>query len=302
LRDPRLTAAPGAGHRFQPRRRGPHTWCDLCGDFIWGARRKSLQCLHCSFTCHYRCRALVRLDCSGPRGAGGEADDAAEQEVEDTNVDDPGEAETPELEPAQLEQRIKEYNSQINSNLFMSLSKDGSYSGFIKVQLKLLRPVAVPAAARPPCTAEPRRAPRRRASFYLPEGTAKHLHVTSRTPAAHVVTALLAKFMVLDNPRKFALFERRERDGQVHVRKLGEHERPLRLRLLAGPGEKALSFVLKENESGEVQWEAFSLPELQNFLRLLQREEEERVRQVLRKYERCRQRLREALAARLGPP
>lgn len=42
--DPRLTAAPGAGHRFEPRRRGLHTWCDLCGDFIWGGGRKSLQC------------------------------------------------------------------------------------------------------------------------------------------------------------------------------------------------------------------------------------------------------------------
>ncbi|KAM8799869.1 ras association domain-containing protein 1 [Eudromia elegans] len=304
VRDPRLTAAPGAGHRFQPRRRGPHTWCDLCGDFIWGARRKSLQCLHCSFTCHYRCRALVRLDCSGPQGAGGEDGDVPEQEVEDTNVDDPGDAE--ELEPAQLEQRIREYNSQINSNLFMSLNKDGSYSGFIRVQLRLARPVAVPAAARPPCPGEGRRAPRRRASFYLPAGTAKHLHVTSRTPAAHVVAALLAKFMVLDDPRKFALFERREAPGpggaSALVRKLGEHERPLRLRLLAGPGERALGFVLKENDSGEVQWEAFSLPELQNFLRLLQRKEEERVRQVRRRYERCRQRLREALAARRGTP
>lgn len=40
----------------------------------------------CSFTCHYRCRALVRLDCSGPPGTGDE-DDGSEQELEkDTNV------------------------------------------------------------------------------------------------------------------------------------------------------------------------------------------------------------------------
>lgn len=40
----------------------------------------------CSFTCHYRCRALVRLDCSGPLGAGDE-DDGTEQALEkDTNV------------------------------------------------------------------------------------------------------------------------------------------------------------------------------------------------------------------------
>lgn len=38
----------------------------------------------------------------------------------------------------------------------------------------------------------------------------------------------------------------------VYLRKLSDEEQPLRLRLLAGPSEKALSFVLKENETGEV--------------------------------------------------
>lgn len=35
--------------------------------------------------------------------------------------DEPSEWEKAELDQAQVEQRIKEYNSQINSNLFMSL-------------------------------------------------------------------------------------------------------------------------------------------------------------------------------------
>lgn len=38
----------------------------------------------------------------------------------------------------------------------------------------------------------------------------------------------------------------------VYLRKLSDAEQPLLLRLLAGPSEKALSFVLKENDSGEV--------------------------------------------------
>uniref|UniRef100_A0A8C9FRM3 Ras association domain family member 1 n=1 Tax=Pavo cristatus TaxID=9049 RepID=A0A8C9FRM3_PAVCR len=255
--EPRPAAAPSSGHRFEPRRRGLHTWCDLCGDFVWGGGRKSLQCRHCSFTCHYRCRALVRLDCSGPPGTGDE-DDGSEQELEkDTNVDEPSSWETAELDPAQVEQRIKEYNSQINSNLFMSLNKDGSYTGFIK-----------------------------------------HLHVLSHTRASEVISALLRKFTVVDDPRKFALFERSEKDEQVYLRKLADEEQPLRLRLLAGPSEKALSFVLKENESGEVNWDAFSLPELHNFLRILQREEDEQLRRVRHRYARCRRELQAALAAR----
>ena len=84
----------------------------------------------------------------------------------------------------------------------------------------------------------------------------------------------------------------------VYLRKLADDEQPLRLRLLAGPSEKALSFVLKENESGEVNWDAFSLPELHNFLRILQREEDEQLRRVRHRYARCRRELQAALAAR----
>lgn len=260
----------------------------------------SAQVPDCSFTCHYRCRALVRLDCSGPPGTGDE-DDGSEQELEkDTNVDEPSSWETAELDPAQVEQRIKEYNSQINSNLFMSLNKDGSYTGFIKVHLKLARPVSVPAAKRGPGGRPGQRTAgvKRRTSFYLPRGTVKHLHVLSHTRASEVIGALLRKFTVVDDPRKFALFERSEKDEQVYLRKLADDEQPLRLRLLAGPSEKALSFVLKENESGEVNWDAFSLPELHNFLRILQREEDEQLRRVRHRYARCRRELQAALAAR----
>ncbi|NWX35604.1 RASF1 protein, partial [Notiomystis cincta] len=238
--------------------------------------------------------------------------------------DEPSEWEKTELDQTQVEQRIKEYNSQINSNLFMSLvrglhraggvtvpcpdpthsptgvsqNKDGSYTGFIKVQLKLVRPVSVPATKRVPSLQAGRPHPqgvKRRTSFYLPKGTVKHLHILSHTRASEVIDALLRKFTVIDNPRKFALFERSEKDEQVYLRKLGDDEQPLRLRLLAGPSEKVLSFVLKENETGEVNWDAFTLPELHNFLLILQREEEEHVRRLRHRYARCRQKMQEAL-------
>lgn len=45
------------------------------------------------------------------------------------------------------------------------------------------------------------------------------------------------------------------------------------------------------------QWDAFSMPELHNFLRILQREEEEHLRQILKKYSYCRQKIQEALHA-----
>uniref|UniRef100_A0A8C4Y549 Ras association domain family member 1 n=1 Tax=Gopherus evgoodei TaxID=1825980 RepID=A0A8C4Y549_9SAUR len=268
------------GHAFRPCTRGQQTWCDLCGDFVWGGPRKSLQCAreyhsraHCKFTCHYRCRALIRLDCSGPRYQDSDPAEANEQTVEkDTNVS-PFHVATPFFLPTP---RLCPAHSLSGSA--SSQNKDGSYTGFIKVQLKLI-----------PCGDAPLR------PSTCPRTRFKHLHIISRTRASEVIEALLKKFMVVDNPRKFALFERAEKDDQVYLRKLSDEEQPLHLRLLAGPSDKVLSFVLKENETGEVNWDAFSMPELHNFLRILQREEEEHVRQILHKYARCRQKMQEAL-------
>lgn len=45
-----------------------------------------------------------------------------------------------------------------------------------------------------------------------------------------------------------------------------------------------------------LQWHAFSMPELKNFLRILQREEEEHVKQIIQRYALARIKMQEALA------
>ncbi len=44
------------------------------------------------------------------------------------------------------------------------------------------------------------------------------------------------------------------------------------------------------------QWDAFSFPELCNFLRILQREEEEHVRQIVKRYALARDMMKQAMA------
>ncbi|KAM9443782.1 ras association domain-containing protein 1 isoform 2-T2 [Clarias gariepinus] len=297
----------GLGHDFQPCGHAHLAWCDLCGEFIWGVYKQSLRCVNCRYTCHSRCRPLIQLYCEAVLGTSGCTEDVETDSDVDTVVDWRSQ---PQLSNTELQHKVKEYNAQINSNLYMSLNRDGTYTGFIKVQFQLARPVSLPLAqslyspsssssssssscssfsSLPPhglCT-----------SFYLPRDTAKQLHVGSRTRAREVIEALLNKFTVVDNPAKFALFERSERNDQVYMRKLHDDEHPLFLRLCAGPSEKALSFILRENETGEVNWDAFSLPELSNFLRILQREEEEHVRQIVQRYSLARAKLREALGS-----
>lgn len=95
-------------------------------------------------------------------------------------------------------------------------NKDGSYTGFIKVQFKLARPVSVTPSKKGGHDSKGKKGVgvKRRTSFYLPKDTSKHLHISSRTSAREVIEALLKKFTVVDNPAKFALFERSERHDQ----------------------------------------------------------------------------------------
>ena len=43
--DPQMIEERGEGHNFQPCSHAQPTWCDLCGDFIWGLYKQSLRCV-----------------------------------------------------------------------------------------------------------------------------------------------------------------------------------------------------------------------------------------------------------------
>nr|XP_020666324.1 ras association domain-containing protein 5 isoform X3 [Pogona vitticeps] len=208
----------------------------------------------------------------------------------------------------ELKEKIDNYNSKVNNGLLMKLNDDGTYTGFIKVHLKLRRPVTVPAGIRPQSIYDAlkevnlARTTEKRTSFYLPLDAIKQLHISSTTTVSEVIQGLLKKFMVVDNPQKFALFKQMQKDGQVLSQKLPVTEYPLYLRLQAGPDTDLLSFVLKENETGEVEWDDFSIPELQNFLVILEREEKEKIQQVQKKYDKFKQKLQEALKEANGKP
>ncbi|KAF4803976.1 Ras association domain-containing protein 1 [Turdus rufiventris] len=225
------------------------------------------------------------------------------------NVTQTVEEEKPEPPTVQeIKQKIEKYNAKVTNCLLMKLNDDGTYTGFIKVHLKLRRPVTVPAGIRPQSIYDALKEVNlaemtdKRTSFYLPLDAIKQLHISSTTTVSEVIQGLLKKFMVVDNPQKFALFKEMRKDGQVLFQKLPLTEYPLYLRLLAGPDTDVLSFVLKENETGEVEWDAFSIPELQNFLMILDKEEKEKIQQVHRKYERFKQRLQQTLKEARGKP
>ncbi|XP_077059434.1 ras association domain-containing protein 5 isoform X2 [Siphateles boraxobius] len=267
----------------------------------------TLMLSDCSYTCHLECQGLVQLDCnqldqrtedvSSPTSQRRSAKDPQETSVPKEEEEDKPTSLTEE----EIKAKIDDYNSKVTEN-GMKLSSDGTYTGFIKVHLKLRRPVTVLSVDGKLGTCSSSDSSDNRTSFYLPSDAVKQLHISSTTTVREVIQGLLKKFMVQDNPRKFALYSQTRRNSQDLFQKLPISECPLYVRLLAGPDLENLTFVLKENETGEVEWHAFSVPELQNFLIILEKEEKDRMRLVEQRYAAYKEKLQQALCKVEGKP
>ncbi|XP_067855456.1 ras association domain-containing protein 3 isoform X1 [Heptranchias perlo] len=290
-KDPRIKEERGEGHRFVPFA-SDNVWCDLCCHFICG---QFLRCTDCKYSCHTHCRNLVQLDCQ-QNGKSVDLISCSDNMVQQTlrNEEDVEKEREPQriLTKEEIKQRIEAYNSTVTDRLKMTLNSNEVYTGFIKVQLDLRRPITIRPIANQGSHAFNNN---NETAFYMPKDTTNTLHISSTNTVKEVIEALLKKFMVADNPAKFALFKQSRKEEQVHTSKLLDAEHPLYLRLFAGPSYDALSFVLREHETGEVLWDAFSLPELQNFLRILAKEEDDHFRLLKRRYVNYRAKLEEAL-------
>ncbi|XP_068701835.1 ras association domain-containing protein 1-like [Montipora capricornis] len=299
----------GRGHSFISLHLRNPTWCDCCGEFIWGLFKQCVRCKNCKYTCHKRCQEQVDLDCTGGwhLGRNNSVDEITMKTLHLIERDDkrkePFMLHTESPTGSLLRQKIDEFNSS-TIGLIMTMRGENTYQGFIRVQMNLLRPINIIAGASPLSIFESVGAQKEgdqrnthRTSFFIPVGTSKALHVTSETTVHEVIVALLKKFRVADNPRKFALFEcYQEEDKHIILRRMSDMEKPLVLRLLWGGGDIRHNFSLQENETGDIIWDVFSIPELQNFMKILDKEEEEHITQVKEKYQTYKERLEQALA------
>ncbi|XP_015231912.1 PREDICTED: ras association domain-containing protein 3 isoform X2 [Cyprinodon variegatus] len=247
----------------------------------------------CKYACHAECRESVSLDCHPAASPLSQDQLNNNTPLHDVEKERWGRT---ELSREEIQQRIHHYNSMTKDYLKMTLNPTGVYTGFIKVVLDLRRPVTVRGGQRGAGGEAVMQE-----AFYLPQEVSNTLHISSENTVKQVIMALLNKFTVADNPAKYALYKRYRREEQVYVCKLADGEKPLFLRLVAGPNLDVLSFVLREQQTGEVMWDAFSIPELQNFLRILDKEEQEQRDAVIRRYEAYRQRLQEAIMEVRGP-
>ncbi|KAL3853376.1 hypothetical protein ACJMK2_016924 [Sinanodonta woodiana] len=197
------------------------------------------------------------------------------------------------LNREELKKRITEFNKIVPGANFALKDPSGeAFQGFLKVTLNLVRPINMSLGARPPSIYEILTQEHiveqntQNISFYMPRDTVKSIHVVSNATTKEVITALLKKFNILDHPRKFAMYEQELVNKKIaKLRRVGDKECPLQV-CLSWDSENLANhrLVLQENETGEIVWDAFSFPELSNFLKVLDREQEECTNQLIYKY------------------
>lgn len=292
------------------------TWCDSCGQFIWtpviydsnktyirlvSPFSRTLQCKYCKYICHTKCRKVVHVDCKGI------IESPALTNFDDVNkIFEIPESDDQELE--ELEKKISIYNERLKnkgSGLGMTLLPNSkAFRGFIRVYINLTRPISVIAGTRPPSiydiiNEEDTVVSRRTLTvFYMPRETVKSIHITSNYTTIDVIKAMLKKFKVVDNPQKFALYRRQKNnDGKATLSRISDQDFPLKIALEWFDWNER-QFVLQENDTGDIVWDYFLLPELKNFLIMLDREEEEHLSQLKSKYEALRQEINHLISIR----
>ena len=140
----------------QPHQWTNPTWCDSC-DFLWtpvnfencvnpNSHFAAVCCANCRYTCHVRCRRLVRIDCQGLKETGTLVKPIEGEEKKEGSP-------SPLPDKAILERKIVLYNAQLKnkgSRLGITLLESGNFRGFIRVHINLTRPINVVAGTRPP--------------------------------------------------------------------------------------------------------------------------------------------------------
>uniref|UniRef100_A0A0N5AQ60 Ras association domain-containing protein 1 n=1 Tax=Syphacia muris TaxID=451379 RepID=A0A0N5AQ60_9BILA len=277
---------PGRGHSFSDLSLSNPTWCDKCGDFMWGFLTAAVKCDNCNYTCHEKCKSLVTLDCK-----------TYESTVKSTSSEDSTFKKVPSLYPnlqvVESEESVAPLGAE-KAPIFQESDSDKKCVGFIQIHMNFTRPINVVAGETFPSVFDVSGTAsnalnivlRTISSFFLPRNTVKTVNISK------MIVTLLRKFKVADNPRKFSLYERtcetnEENTGGNELVRVPDDAYPLRIAHSWMKLNLHKQFVLQENDTGDILWEMFEVPELENFLRILAIEEKQylfRIRQKYRSY------------------
>ncbi|XP_016122126.1 ras association domain-containing protein 5-like [Sinocyclocheilus grahami] len=286
-KDPRVKEEKGEGHVFCED--ATYAWCDVCCSYIFHG---GLTCTGCKYTCHAQCRDQVALDCHRNGSINGcplsplAQDHLNNNQSSHSDVEKGKELRT-HLTYEDIRQKVEQYNTKSRDHFKMTLDVEKGKELRTHLTYEDIR---------------------QKVEQY---NTKSRDHFKMTLSVKEPISAaanggVFAEATVRDLQHTLGdryVFGLRFTAGfhALYTCKLSEEEHPLFLRLVAGPSTDTLSFVLKEQQTGEVMWDAFSIPELQNFLRILEKEEQDQICSMTRRYNAYREKLEEAMKATGGP-
>jgi len=211
-----------SGHDFKPAELQTWiNWCDACGGVIMSVfATHHVTCSKCNMLCHLKCVVNISLTCEAdenePLATENDEQNSLTHSLKTTLQETKDESTLKEYNTIQrkfskveIEKKIEEFNENIKGAFHMTLQEDGqTFRGFIRVSMNLQRPVSASENSK----TVKQKLSSNKSSFYIEKGATKALHLTSDTTAEKVVEALLNKFKIVDNPKKFALYERFEKE------------------------------------------------------------------------------------------
>jgi len=250
------------------------TFCDVCNRIAFGIL---LQCKKCGLVCHKHCQKNIKFFCESDADRTISAGKKEHQEISLKSPEEQFDTIKRKLSPSQIQKRLEDYNKTVRNKLTMTLRADFSFTGYIRVEMELVRPITVAGVNSA-----------KGDIFYLPKNTVKAIYLTSSNTASQVVNALLQKFKITNDPRKFTLCERIERGrkqgNHVTIRPMKENERPLFLSLLWGTAHSGHGFRLRDQMEAEPVWCEFKENELEVFMKMYEDEESRIIDEIRENY------------------
>lgn len=141
-------------------------------------------------------------------------------------------------------------------------------------------------------------------SIFTPShGTPTKVRISSRMTTNQVISQLLNKFKIENDPQEFALYCIHQ-SGEK--RKLSDREQPLWERILHGPSDHIMKIFLMDVDEEEVstdvaQYLNLELPILEQVLLKLREEENREIQRVVSKYQQQHRVLTNMLSCKLSP-
>uniref|UniRef100_A0A0N5C0F1 Phorbol-ester/DAG-type domain-containing protein n=1 Tax=Strongyloides papillosus TaxID=174720 RepID=A0A0N5C0F1_STREA len=282
----------GEGHEFVTIKLYNPTWCDKCGDFIWELLlRQAVQCKYCQFTCHSKCSNLITLNCPNNNKSTCEMENF-EEETAFWSMPSSNTISISGFSNGDLIDFNDSSDESNTSNVVTEASKEEvdrddkekiSIEEKIKIQVifNFRRPINIIERTNETIqlgTGLPTLLTGTITSIYVPKNTPKNVSIKTNVKTSRFILLLLSKFKIADNPKKFALYIKYE-NGKM--KKIDDEEKIGEIKKKLDKEGTIVDFVLQENDTGGIVWESFELPELENFLKILDLQEQCQKQQLI---------------------